>query len=267
MGRLAIIAGAGRVPAAAFVKARALCRDPLVLALVETGAPADLEAAGVPCEPLSIAQPQAALDRLKAAGVSEVLIVGKIPNELHFEGHAFDARALAILARMQSRAEGDLFAALAEELEAEGLAIAGQSAYLADFLVPAGVLCGAGVPAGKESLARKALDAARVIAGLDVGQAVVFREGVAVAVEAFEHTNEAIRRAGRLAGGGLWVAKAARPRQDDRFDVPAVGEETVRAMGEAGAVLLLLDAGRVFLFDRQEAVRAASELGISIVAM
>ena len=63
------------------------------------------------------------------------------------------------------------------------------------------------------------------------------------------------------------MAKAARPRQDDRFDVPAVGEETVRAMGEAGAVLLLLDAGRVFLFDRQEAVRAASELGISIVAM
>ena len=267
MGRLGIIAGAGRVPAAAFGKARELGRDPFVLSLIETGAPADLDAVGLPHEPLSIAQPQAALDRLRAAGASEVLIVGKIPNELHFEGHAFDERALAILARMQSRLDRDLFAALAEELEAEGIAVAGQSAYLADFLVPAGVVCGAGVPAGKEALARKALDTARAIAGLDVGQAVIFREGVAVAVEAFEHTSEAIRRAGRLAGGGLWVAKAARPNQDDRFDVPAAGEETIRVMGEAGAVLLLLEAGRVFLFDRPEAVRAASERGISIVAM
>jgi DUF1009 family protein len=267
MGRLGIIAGSGNVPAAAFEKARTLGRDPLLIALAETGAPADLAAAGLPAEAFSVARPQAVLDRFRDAGAREVLIVGKVPKQLHFADLDFDARALAILSRMQTRADGDLFAALAVEFEGEGIAVVGQSAYLGDFLIPPGVLCGAGVPRGRKDLARRALTVARKVARLDIGQTVVLREGAVVAVEGFEHTGETIRRAGTLAGRGLWVAKAARPRQDDRFDVPAIGEETVRVMGEVGATLLLVEAGRVFLFDRDQAVRAADGFGISIVAL
>ena len=265
--RLAILAGGGRIPALAYAEAEGKGREPFLLALAEAGAPAELEAAGLPHEVVSVGKPQDVLDLLADRGAGEILIVGKIPKELHFEKIEFDARALSILARMQSRSDASLFAALAEEFEAEGILVAGQSRYLAPYLAEEGVCCGGGVPAGREKEALLALETARAIARLDIGQTVVTKDGVVVAVEAFEHTDDAIRRGGELAGAGTWVAKAARPNQDDRFDVPAAGEGTVRVMAEAGATLLVLEAGRVFLFDREEAARLAGEHGISIVAM
>ena len=265
MSRIAIIAGAGPVPARAAEKARELGREPLLFALVETGADTDLAAEGAAFEPASIGKPQALLDRMKEAGADEVLIVGKVPKQLHFEDLEFDERALSILGRLQSRADANLFAALADELAGEGIAVAGQSEYLAEYRVPAGVLCGAFDEAEREAAAR-ALSLAREIARLDVGQTVCVKNGLTVAVEAAEHTDETIRRAGSLAGDGLWVAKAARPGQDDRFDVPSIGEQTINTMAEVHASLLIVEAGAVFLFERDRVVAAADAAGITVVA-
>lgn len=265
--KLGIIAGAGRVPALAFMQARAAGCEPLLVALKETGAPEDLKAAGAPFTSISMGQPQKVIDLLRQAGVDEVLIVGKVPKQLHFEKIEFDERALVVLGRMQSRSDMDLFAALAEEFLAEGLPIVGQSNYLSDYLVSPGLLCGPGFPEEEQKQAQAALDLARRIADLDIGQTVVFKKGAVVAVEAFEHTDQTIRRAGELAGEGLWVAKAARPNQDDRFDVPAVGQKTVEVMGEVGAKLLLVEAGKIFLFDQDQTVSVADRFDISIVAM
>lgn len=267
MARLGIIAGGGAVPITVYRRALELGEDPCLLAIAETTAPEDLKAAGLPFDVESIGKPQSAFDALHAAGADRVLIVGKVPKELHAEEMDFDERAMSVLMRLQSRSDTNLFAALAEEFEADGFTLAGQKRYLAPFVVEAGVICGAGIPEGREDEARRAVLLAKRIAELDIGQTVVTYQGAVVAVEAFEHTNETIRRAGTLAGRGCWIAKAARPGHDDRFDVPSVGETTVRVMGEAGADLLLIEAKEVFLFERDEAVAAADQLGISIVGV
>ena len=93
---------------------------------------------------------------------------------------------------------------------------------------------------------------ARTLAGMDLGQTAVVKDRAAVALEAMEGTDEMIRRAGRIAGPGTTVVKVSKPRQDLRFDVPVVGEGTLVAMGEAGARVLALDAGRTLLIDKPE---------------
>jgi DUF1009 family protein len=106
---------------------------------------------------------------------------------------------------------------------------------------------------------------ADAIAGLDVGQTVVVKDRAVVAVEAMEGTDEAIDRAGRLAGPGTRVIKVAKPNQDMRFDVPVVGVATIEAMRRAGASAISIDAGKTLVIDGDPVFAAADAAGITIV--
>jgi len=108
---------------------------------------------------------------------------------------------------------------------------------------------------------------ARHIGGLDIGQTVVVRDKAVVAVEAIEGTDACIRRGGALGRGGVTVAKVAKPNQDMRFDVPGVGPDTIRAMIEAGASALVLEAGKTLLVDKKTVLELAEAHGITIVSM
>jgi DUF1009 family protein len=107
---------------------------------------------------------------------------------------------------------------------------------------------------------------ADAIAGMDVGQTIVVKDRAVVAVEAMEGTDEAIARAGRLAGPGTRVVKVAKPNQDMRFDVPVIGVATIEAMRAAGASALAIDAGKTLVIDGDAVFTAADAAGIAIVA-
>jgi DUF1009 family protein len=106
---------------------------------------------------------------------------------------------------------------------------------------------------------------ADAVAGLDIGQTIVVKDQAVVAVEAMEGTDEAIRRAGRIAGPGACVIKVAKPQQDMRFDVPVVGLPTIAVLREAGIRLLSIDAGRTLVLDGAAVADAASAAGVTVV--
>ena len=92
------------------------------------------------------------------------------------------------------------------------------------------------------------LPLARAIADLDIGLCVIVKDGTVVAIEALEGTDEAIRRAGVLAGTGSVVVKVSRPKQDFRFDLPVVGlTGTGNPMIDETTVSEVLDSFRVSL--------------------
>ncbi len=107
---------------------------------------------------------------------------------------------------------------------------------------------------------------AKEIGRLDIGQTVVVKARAVLAVEAIEGTDACIRRGGLLGRGGAVVAKVAKPQQDQRFDVPAVGPDTIEAMREAGAVALVIEAGKTLLVERAKVISLADSYGIAIVA-
>ncbi|MCS6863456.1 MAG: UDP-2,3-diacylglucosamine diphosphatase LpxI [Gemmataceae bacterium] len=109
---------------------------------------------------------------------------------------------------------------------------------------------------------------AREMGRLDVGQSVMVRNRAVLAVEAIEGTDQAIRRAGELCRrGGFVVVKIAKPHQDQRFDVPTVGPQTIETMHAAGATALAIEAGRTILLDEAATIALANRYGIAITSL
>jgi len=108
---------------------------------------------------------------------------------------------------------------------------------------------------------------AKEIAQLDVGQTIVVKEGTVVSVEAMEGTQEAIYRAGKLAGKGCRVIKVARKSQDFRIDVPTVGLDTLEALRHIKADALFLEAGKVYIVDKEKFLKHADKYKISVVGL
>ena len=107
--------------------------------------------------------------------------------------------------------------------------------------------------------------AIQAMSSQDIGQVVVVREGVVVAVEAVEGTDAAIRRGGELGGKGGVVVKFAKATQDMRFDVPTVGPKTIDSLITAKARVLAVEAGKCLILDRDEVLERANKNGISII--
>jgi DUF1009 family protein len=99
---------------------------------------------------------------------------------------------------------------------------------------------------------------------LDIGQTVVVKNGTVLAVEAFEGTNEAIERGGRLGRGGGLAVKVSKPGQDLRFDVPVIGELTIETAAKAGLSGIVAEAGAVLLLDREKVCDSAERNRISL---
>jgi DUF1009 family protein len=87
-----------------------------------------------------------------------------------------------------------------------------------------------------------------------------------LAAEAIEGTDATIRRVGAL-GRGASVVKVAGSRLDRRFDLPAVGPETVRAAAEVGIAALAFEAGRTLLLERDALVAVADANAIALVGL
>ena len=102
---------------------------------------------------------------------------------------------------------------------------------------------------------------------LDVGQTVVVKNGTVLAVEAFEGTNEAIKRGGELGKSGATIAKVSKPNQDFRFDVPVVGPQTIQAAADAGAVVIVVEAERTLLLGLREIQDLCDQCKVTLVAM
>ena len=136
-----------------------------------------------------------------------------------------------------------------------------------DFIPPQGVLTARDLSREEASDVAHAENVVRDVGHHDIGQTVMVRSGMVLAVEAFEGTNAAIRRGGRLAGRGSVVFKAARVGHDMRFDIPVAGLKTLKMMKRAGATALAFHAGRLVLLDRERVLEFANKNGIAIVAV
>ena len=108
---------------------------------------------------------------------------------------------------------------------------------------------------------------AKEMGRLDIGQTVVVKDRAVLAVEAIEGTDEAIRRGGALGRGGVVVVKAAKPKQDMRFDAPVVGLNTIKTLKEVKAKALAVEAGKTILIEKEEMLRMANKEGLSIIGI
>jgi len=197
--------------------------------------------------------------------VHHAIMAGQIAPKNLFDLRP-DWKALLLLGKLKQRNAESIFAAIADELARIDVDLLPATTFLEDCLASAGSIAGAKLSRREEEDVDLGWKIAREIARLDIGQTVILKNGTVVAVEAFEGTNEAIRRGGALAREGSVMIKVAKPNQDMRFDVPVIGVETIRIASEAQLCVIAVEAGKTLLLERDAIVRLADRSKISIVA-
>ncbi len=205
----------------------------------------------------------------QAARVRDAVMAGRVPKSALFqdpEALHLDGQARALIARLRDRRDDTILGAVASYLESQGIHLLPQWSPAPELLAPEGVLGSRVLTQGERADVDFGFPIARRMGALDIGQTVVVKEGVVLAVEALEGTNEAIRRAGGFSAGAC-VVKVAKPRQDPRFDVPAVGPGTLAALVDARACVLAIEAGATIVLDREILLRGANEHGIAVVGV
>jgi len=214
---------------------------------------------------LKIGQFSKALAALKKDGVRQAVMLGGIKKTNVFTTLRPDLRALAIFSRLKHWKDDAILREVAGELEREGIEICESTFGLEGILAAEGYLTSRKPNKKEQDDIQFGWETLLTLGRLDIGQCVVVKNQVIVAVEAVEGTDEAITRGGTLGGKGTVVVKRTKPHQDLRFDLPAIGPQTIRTMVAVQASVLAIEAGRTVILDREEVFAHAKEAGISII--
>ena len=206
------------------------------------------------------------LDAFKSNGVHKVLMAGGITKTNMFKNIKPDLRGLAIAGKLLIFHDDDILRTVANELEKEGISVVSSAIYLPELLAPDG--CFTKRKPSKEEMAdiEFGWKMAKELGRLDIGHCVIVKKKTVLALEAIDGTDKTILRGGKLAHKGAVVIKVCKPDQDLRFDLPAIGLNTVKTMSMVKASALAIESGKTLVFDKEAMIKLANEKGISIVS-
>lgn len=202
----------------------------------------------------------------KKQEIRQAVMVGQIAPKNLFDLRP-DMRTLLMLARLKQRNAETLFGGIADELAKDGITLLPATSFLEHLMPEAGQIAGPQIKARRWEDAHYGFSIAKESSRLDIGQTVVVKNGTVLAVEAFEGTNEAVKRGGALGRGGATMVKVSKPNQDLRFDVPVIGPDTIRQAAAAGVDVIAIEAGMTLLLGLEELKNECSKLKISVIAL
>jgi len=265
LDRIGLIAGSGKFPLLIADSARR--RGLKVIAVAHKGETMP-ELAGKVDEItwIGLGQFGHLLSAFKSSGVSHVLMAGAITKANMFDNVRPDLRGLAVIGKLLILHDDDILRAAARELEKEGITVVSSTMYVPELLAPSGCLT-------KRRPSKEEMEdiefgwmVAKELGRLDIGHSVVVGRKTVLAVEAIEGTDKTILRGGELARENAVVVKVSKPNQDLRFDLPAVGLNTIEVMSAVNASVLAIEAGKTLIFDKEEMIRLANNSHIAIVS-
>lgn len=275
-GRLAILAGGGPLPAQIAAAALDSGEKPFVV-LIDGEAEADpvyerCERAAFRIEDFALLRA-----RLNEEGVKRLVMAGTVGRRPRLSAMRLSADILKLLPRaLRAMASGDdvLLRLVVSYFEDRGIRVVGAQEIVPDLLTASGDLAKARPTKADRADIEAGIAAARALGALDIGQAAIAIGGRVVALEDIDGTQSLLRRVaalrghGRLAGKKRGVlVKCAKPQQELRADLPAIGPETVRDAAAAGLAGIALDAGHTFILDQARTLAAADEAGLFILGV
>lgn len=211
-------------------------------------------------------------------GVRQVTMAGKLfKSELLFQGsvwwkHCPDLTAIRTFApyllgsRRDSR-DDSLLLAVTKTYASRSLTICPATDFAPELLVDQGLLTGKPLSAKQTRDADYGWQVAKQMGGMDIGQSITIKDGTVLGVEAVEGTDACIARTGKLCPRGGWtLVKVSKPNQDMRFDVPAIGPQTITGLAKNGGTAIVVEADMTILVEREKTLQLAKQHGITIVA-
>lgn len=271
MLKLGLIAGGGALPVSLAKHCLTVGRPVFVVRLRGFAGPELQDFPGIDA---GIAELGKGIDGLRKAGCQAVCLAGTVdrPDLSRLKPDLRGIRALpGAIAAARSGDDG-LLRFMIGEFEREGFVVEGAHEVMRGLTLASGAL-GRHAPGVTDRLdLARAMAAARAIGSLDIGQAAVACSGVVLALEAQEGTDRMLERVASLpsrlrgtadARRGV-LAKAAKPGQERRVDLPTIGPETIRRAAAAYLTGIVGEAGQVLIVDRAETIRLADEAGLFV---
>ena len=266
--KLGIIAGGGALPARLASAAQTAGRAVFVVKLDRHADDPELDQ--YPGITARLGAAAKILDAMRDNACQDVVLAGKVARP-SFTAIRPDWRAAKLLMKVGMKALGDdgLLRLVGQELEREGFRLVGAHEILTDLAVSEGVLGTIKPDDQALSDARHGLRVARILGQADVGQGCVVQQGLVLALEAIEGTDEMVRRSAnyRRDGVGGVLVKSSKPQQDKRLDLPAIGLTTVEEAHKAGLRGIALLAGGTMIIDRSAVIERADRLGMFVIGI
>lgn len=207
------------------------------------------------------------LKNLKKVGARYAIMAGQITPRKLFKGMKPDLKAILVLATLKRKNAETIFGAIADQLQKIGVDMLDARAFLDDSLAPKGFFCGANMKNILPEHIEHAMHIARECARLDIGQGCVVSRGTVLAVEAFEGTDAMLERAATFGAKDCIFAKTVKPNQNYRFDVPVIGERTMRKLAAADIKNVVVEADKVIVLEKDKVKKLAEENGIRILGI
>ncbi len=253
--KLALIAGGGELPLIFLRNAAKNGQDVLVFEIQGEG---NSRLSDFKFEKIKI-KPAHLEDMIKICvkkGIKHIMFLGYVRPETLLKDIIFDERTRTAFFGLKDKSAKSLMESAIAEFEKDGIKTVPTTYLMDGAIMPAGALTEI-KPDIREYM--YAVNTARSLAHLDVGQTVVAASGMIWAAEAMEGTDNCIRRGAKLSKQPFTVVKMARPEQDIRYDIPAIGLRTIKLVKSLGGRGIIAEAGRTFLLNKEELLRYADK--------
>lgn len=204
---------------------------------------------------------------LRDENIKQLSFLGKVHKKVLLQLNKFDKRAIDLIKEATRLNDDQVMLMIVEELAKIGIEVLDQTIFIKNLMIPAGVL-------GKHKPSAQQMEdvnygfwLAKEMGKLDVGQSVVIKNKMIMAVEAIEGTDVCIKRGSKLAKEGAVIVKVAKPKQDKRFDIPAIGMKTLRTISHYRGSLIAVEANETIIVDQEKVVKYADDHDIVIMAV
>lgn len=272
MEKLGLIAGNGRFPIL-FAKGARANNVPVIAVGIEGETSPEIEQYVEKLYWVGVAQIGKLIKVFKQEHVSRAVMAGGLTKTNMFSSWRNlrflpDLRTINLWYKhVKRRDDHSLLGAVADELLKDGIELQSSTLYVPQLLAQKGILTKKQPTETEMEDIHFGWPIAKEIARLGIGQCIVIKEKVVLAVEALEGTDAAIRRGGNLGKEGIVVMKVSKHNFDARFDIPTVGLETIKTLQEASASVLALEAEKTLILDVEETIEAADHARIAIVGL
>ena len=217
---------------------------------------------------LKVGQLSKMISAFTERGVRQCVMVGQIAPKNLYDVRP-DLRAMAALLRLKEKNAHTIFGAIANELKKDGVELIDATPWLKPLMPAAGFQLGPKLSTEQKTDADFGFRIAKETSRLEIGQTVVVKKGVVLAVEGFEGTDQCLMRGGKLAGkdGGAVAVKVAKLNHDMRFDIPCIGAQTLETCAASGVDVLALEAGKTLLLEQETCRQLAKKNKISVTTV
>lgn len=266
MESVGVIAGSGIYPEIFIQAAKKAGVKKVVACAFHNETKPDIERSVEETEWVRVGQLSKMIQFFVKQGIKQCVMVGQIAPKNLFDLRP-DLRTLFMMAKLKKRNAETLFGAIAAELEKDGIELLPATTFLEDDMPTPGMVIGPKLKSRRWEDAAFGFEIAKASSNLDIGQTVIVKNGTVLAVEAFEGTNDAIKRGGALGKGNSTMVKVSKLNQDMRFDVPVIGPDTIKNAAAAGVDVIAVEAGMTLILGRDVVYNLCHDLKVTLVGI